>query len=700
MKRLLAACALGSLLFAGVAQARVLVVADVSTDAGCGGGLVADVAQPSRDQVFAMRWLLDRFGADYDVVTPSQVTTQMCRIGVVNRVRKDVSAYAYDSLPGLSRTYDAVIHLAFNGNRASAYTGYRPDSLTLSRTATSRSAPTVPQLMVFNEDCHNGQPNYPDNGTADSTWVEASGLIGAGSGSGNHEGEGSAYVSNNPYLRWFETTYHPHYLKKTGQPPGGMRVLLSGGMNSAFATIEKTGLMTPDPDSVGTANTDTMLVWERLNADIPGAARVVFSLFGTLQAPDSASSAGAALVNTGVVPAWPVLLCAVAHLDSLANGLVLGGRKKPGVGFVLTHGGGRSARNHPGGIFSADTTHLSTSADSIRMAGIPVVIAADPESLAVNAGDIAILKKMGGRFTPFVRTGIDTAAASGNASTTTPRDVWGKHRNRAFYGDSLNHAVAGSDTSLTALLWAARKNLVSLVGENLISRTVVAPDFDHSPKQMRVDQNHGQLDSLMWAIRKARFSTLAVLTLGRDSDPQYRQTTPVGFLVSERRHTIMTTSLKGERVTMLGAATFPVHGSSKFINASVTDTVPPYCDVTCPGPNTAVSYTNRFWSAYFTPVGRDYQFSSYDGFGTDQGVMLDSRDRLYGHKRGSLVVLPMQLLGGGGIDNGYGHGNIATTNPTRTGWLIMKHISNAVKAANYFAGRNIINLQYPEDIEP
>jgi hypothetical protein len=390
----------------------------------------------------------------------------------------------------------------------------------------------------------------------------------------------------------------------------------------------------------------------------------------------------------------------VAHLDSLANGLVLGSKKKPGVGFVLTHGGGRSARNNPGGIFSADTSHMATSADSIMAYNIPVVIAADPESLAVNAGDIAILKRTGGRFTPFVRTGIDTAAVSGNASTTTPRDVWGRYRNRAFFGDSLNHAVAGKDTSITAQLWAARKSLAALVGNERMSQTVVAPDFDYSPKQMRVNQNHGQLDSLMWSILTARFRTLVVLSLGRDGDPQYLQSNPVGFLNRERSHTVMISSLKGEKVSLLAAATFPVHGSSKFIGTAPVDSTPPYCDVGCPGPNSAVAYTNKFWAAYFTPTGRDYQFSSYDGFNTDQGVYLDSRDRLYGQKRGSLVVLPVQLLGGGGIDFGAGHSNTATTFPTRTGWLIMKHVTNVVRAANQFAGRTIVGLQYPEDIEP
>jgi len=694
MKRILAACALGCVLFAGVAQAKVLVVVDQTTDAsGYGPGVYADIESPGRRQLWAMRALLDRFGADYKVLSPTIAKTEFCRTGVVTYNLGTAGAY--------TESFDAVIHLAFNGNATSAYTGYRPDSLTL-----TAKAPTVPQLMVLEENLAVAalDTNFPKNTTTDSTGLTASSPIRSpGGGSGNHEGEGTSFVVGNEALRWFEQTYGYQYMNKSTTITGGYRPLLANGMNSLFATSEQTAYPTQNPDSVGVSNPDTMLVWEKLNSHKAGAARIVFCSFGTVGNVDSASTAGPSTVNVDAGVNWTSLLCAVAHLDSLAGGAVLGSKKRPGIGFVITHGGGRSARNHPGGIFSADTTFLAESADSVRMAGVPVVIAADPESLAVNAGDIAILKRFGGRFTPFVRAGLDTSITWSGASTSLlPRDVWGWNRNRTFYGDSLVHAVAGNDTSLTALLYRARINLGALVGNDRLSATAIAPNFDFSPKQMRVNQNHQQLDSLMWAVRKARFTTLVGLSVGRDMDPQYNTTRPNGWLNSERTHTITTSSLKGDKVRLLMAVQKAVVGSSKFLAPSTADTIPPYCDVSCPAANYAVQFENRFWNGFFPLNGRDYYVTPYDNFNTGSldGVVADFRQNIYGQKRSSVAVIPMQWFGGGGIDRGIGHENLSTTYPGRNGWLVIKHISNVVKAANYFAGRNIINMQYPEDIEP
>jgi hypothetical protein len=279
-------------------------------------------------------------------------------------------------------------------------------------------------------------------------------------------------------------------------------------------------------------------------------------------------------------------------------------------------------------------------------------------------------------------------------------DVWGRFRNRAFYGDSLYHSVTGSDSSITQGLIASRNNLAALVGSERLSPTFIAPEFDYSPKQMRVGQNHNQLDSLMWSVRAGGGSALIVFTKGRDMDPQYNKTNPVGFLDRERVHTITTASKAGQQVKLLGVTASPVYGSAKFINASVTDTVPPYCNPTCPGPNVAVAHESRFWNGFFPTSARDYQFDSYDNFVSDQGIYLDSRDRLYGQSRASVCVLPAQLFGGGQLDYGYGHIPNAQTYPAMQGWLIFKHIANVAKAANRIAGRKIIDIAYPEDIEP
>lgn len=688
MKRAIAAFL--ALALALSAEAKTLIVWDAVADVTYGSG--ASPVKASLAQVDAVRAILDRFGATYQVLPASVVRTTWANGGYIRHNEGTAGSYA--------EYFDAVIHVGYNGGENSRFPAgvCQPDSIL------RNASPVVPQLILLDDQLAGGEARNSafDHSASRPTGIQASaGYQAPGGGSGNHEGEGTTFLATGPE-QWFDAAYSSSLIKRTAATTNGLRVLLGSGMNSVFNTIERTGNMTTNPDSVGRSGADTMKVWVHQNLNGTGVKTIMASAF-SLFVIDSASSAGLGTPTVAGSANWPVLMCAIAALDSAAGGRVLGSSSKSPVGmsFVITDAGKRGPRNRPGGFFSSDSNHVKASVDSLAAYGLRVSVAADPESLAVNAGDIAIWKRSGlVRFIPYVTTGIDSSSASAASTSRLPVDVWGRWRNRAFFGDSLHHSVNGADTSIATGLYAARNNLAALVGSSYMSRAIIAPQWDFSPKQMRVGQNHAQLDSLMWAVSRSGYSTLIAFVQGRDSDPQYLGTNPVGFLSSERTHTITTSSLAGSTVKVVGFTQFPVMGSSKFISPSVADTVPPYCDPICPGPNVAVAIENKFWNGFFPTAGRDYSFSSSDGFGNDQGVYLDSRDRLYAQSRASACVLPANMFGGGGLDYGFGHTNTAQTYPTRVGWLVFKHLSNVASAANKLAGRTIISVVYPEDIQP
>lgn len=687
-------------LLACTAEARVAVVSEVSAAAGYLSG--EEPSLVNRRALRAVTTVLDRYGATYDVIPKSQALTHFCRTGIFYRV---TSGYNYDSTVTLG-TYDAVIHVGFNGSIASSpATPYRPDSLTIN----IRHVPKVPQLFLMDDELPIAVTTVFDNGTSDSTWLAVNGAQTSGGGTGNHEGEGTVYTPDNDF-RWFDTTYGSHMLKKSGQPNGGMRVLLAGGANATFTNLNLTGNMPLFVDSLSTAVTDTMKVWERLNQftnppdSYSGIARLVFATVLSGLSADSASTAGLGNVNTydsqGVN--WPVLMFAMAHLDSLSGGEVFGdsvetsglSRKKViRWGAVITGAGTTSDRRHPGGFFLADSSIVAASCDSLGTLNLPLVVAADPESLIARPWQVAIFNRIKtNKWAPWVRVGLDSAVAgNGNAAADRPVDVWGRYRNRTVYGGSFSAGIVGADSSIAAGLTNARSLLRAQVGAERLSKALIAPDFDWSPYQMRAHQNTRLLDSLLWLSSRWN-GPLIVNVQDRDRDPAYLRTNPRGWRIDEGYHS---TAISG-RVAVLGANGFTVRGSRvaehtdglSFVKVT-EDSTAPYLSAD-PGPNASVVQESKFWNGLFGP-SRDYLFESYDNIGsTDEGVYINTKDRLYGSpSKASVIVLPAQSLGGQDING-----------PNRWGFFVLKHLVHATRAINAKAGRTLIAPAYPEDIDP
>lgn len=689
MKRLalLTLALLGAL--APIAQAKILIVEERTTIYSSNSFTPGQVNKRVGQAVQAVLSRYGRkLGTDYVYVSGAAVTTEMARTGILY---KRLSGSTFDASSPLD-TFSAVVHVGFNGSGTTAFSWYRPDSLTL-----TAAAPTVPQLFLIDGPGAADNADFSvTNSTTDSTWIDKFAAAGGGSVGGFHEGEGSMWSSMGDG-RCFGTNFGINIVLKTGEPTGGMRVLLNYNANAVFTNLELTGNMPTFPDSVGTALDDTCVVYEKLNKHKSGAARITIASVGEYFYADSAQIAAGAGVNSaydfqGIN--WVALNVALAHLDSLTSGDVLGPNQQS-FGVVLTGAGTRSDRRHPGGIFAADTTILGYSCDSLRACGARVVFATDPESLAVNAGDIAILKRAAGRFAPWVRVGLDsTVAGLGNASTSRPVDVFGRYRNRAIFGDSLRHAVPGADTSVTALWWAARTNLAALVGESSLSNSLIAPDGDWTPFQIRRNQNAGLIDSLFWMANRVGAPVLVFDSYGQDMLPTYL-TNPKGWPLTQGAYAIGAASARGVRIKALAYSGFTPRGSrvgSRTDGLSfmgyMADTLPPLCNPGgCPSPSPTAAAQNHFWNAFYGP-SRDLAFDPYDD-NSAETALYDNYPFLYKRQRASILMLPVQSLGGQSV-----------TAPNRWGFFTIRHIVDAAKLINAAAGRTVISNEFVENVNP
>lgn len=733
MRRLLAAALAAQVLVAPVVQAKVIVTWDDTF------GYTLEVNQSSADFVYqfrtqqlnAVRAILDRTGADYMVVPPSALTTWMLKKGVVYRrvPAQAAASFGYDSLQ-VVYTADAVIDLCFNGTDGTAIAAApRPDSLTLTRTNRSAGLPLVPHLFVIEDHRAFTDGSMMDDAASCSTGVVPFGMIQSVGGLALDEGQITDFSTEGPW-RWFEMARCPRYILDNPQPAGGVHVLIGGTQNAVGETMRFNGAMSRNPDSCNSTingTSDTMVVWERLNShfyyganNTQPARPIVFCRFSSntgSQATTNFDSLGFTTYGAGD---YVSLYLAMCHLDSLSGGKVFG-PKKAGIGFVVTNAGNRSSRQNPGGICGDDTTYRNQAADSCRARGLPILLAVDAESTLAN-GDIAALRRFGNiRVTPAPRRGLDTTVVSTATEGTlsSPVDFNGRYRNRAFYGDSAYHYVIGSDFSVYNYLTAARRQLATLGLP--MSSTVVPPDFDCSPYQVRRGQNVQYRDSLFFAYTQAGYNTVVTLNKGRDWDPSYIAGPIVGWQNAEGRFAQQI--LPGAYFKMMCAAQWPVSGSTKFMmgenRPSGADTTAPYTDaVQGPRPSIPVQFENRFWLGFWSPGAtagfpvragaidathfRDYIFTPYDYLATawGAGVMYDPADRLWGTNRGSICAVPMQWFGGPVHDQAYAITSTVGAFPTLPGWVVFKHISNVVDAGNKFAGRVVTKLGFPEDIDP
>lgn len=642
MKRLLLLCAL---LWASPAYCgKVLVV----MERGTSGGQAGTQSAWEDSQLQQITHLLDLWHASYSVTTTRAAATEWVRTGTM--VWNNSTA----------EQFDAVIVSSFNARapNATGWTRVRTDSLTL-----TVKLPTVPTLFLL-DGCANSATAFVD---ASTCTLGVSAQFISGGGGGTHEGERSVYQIGWPES-WHEPIYGIGLLRNDTPPNGGIRTLLSYGANPVSMRYELSGTLASNMDSCGRSATgDSMMAFLRLNAHKAGASPEIFVCATGGATPDSA---GNDTHMNGYN--YQAVMCGLALLDSLTGRKLLVG---PPVrkALVAIGGGTTSGERHPGGLWTPDSVAFKASGDSCgtkRVAGhrLRFTVAAAPESL--TAQEVKWWARFGEvRYTPWVRLGIDSAAAGNTvASTTLPVDPWGRWRKRAFGGDGT-----AADTSVTALLKAARANLAAAVGAANLSRLAVPVDDDWTPLAVR--PSAGALPDSEWiAMHDAGFTSVLV----NHQQRKLSATNPQGWYPAEGTH---------DGVRALWHSGWQTTGSAHFAGAQ--DSVFPVASA--PPANVAVYEDSRFWNGALSHYHRDL------GFTSDQVVwpsvsngIRPLHDILWGIAPLDCFVIPMQ---------GFGGSATATSAATRPSYWNLKHMVDGINVINRFAGRTLIDLTWPEDIQ-
>jgi hypothetical protein len=605
-------------------------------------------------QLRAVTGILKAKGADYVVVPPTLMKTLYARTSTVPMPNGDLI------------TASATIHLMFNGLATTQYANYRPDSLTL-----AAGAPTTPQLLLLSASGRDESTTLFGDAAADTLGVKSgsAGFPLGGTAPACHEGECTQYMLGRPGA-WLLNLYQYSAIRNTTSPAGGLRVLLGIGQNAVYRHEHENGWRAPAwPDSFArNATGDTMSVWVLPMAHVAGAEPIVCAI--TTAAALLDSSEALYLQEHGVD--WVALGVAMQTLDSLSGGAVFGDGPPVKVGFVALGGGTQSDRRHPGGLFHPDSATFKASVDSLD---VPLTVAADPESL--TAQEVAWWKRHNQvRFTPWVRTGLDTTAAGlGNASVALPVDVWGRWRLRAVLGDG---SCTGADTSFACLYRAVRAQLQAKVGAGYLSALAVAPDDDWTPKNVSRSSN-AKVDSILRRIKALGYK--ALLIDGQRLDNTLLEH-PIGYGNQQRGGS-------GIHPALLAHSGYSIVGSSKFYGFT-TDSAGNICSPgPCPRQNVAVYETSRWWHGLFPDGACDPEFMNPNIFtGNDIGVWINISDRLYGPRPARVLVVSMQGLGGD------------PTAPTRPAWWAIKSFVNAARAINASGRKPLIDIGWAEDATP
>lgn len=667
-----------SALLASSVQAKTLVVvneAKIGSVVGYNEG--ERVSKETRRAIICN--ILDAFGASYKVMPEAAMRTEWARTGVVTWNFGTTAAY--------TESFDAVIHATFarKNTGSPSFTSYRPDSLTL-----ASKLPVVPQLMLYSSDAANNMGINPESGmnaTTCSTGVAANGLVGAGLGTGSHDEEGSYYSpTSGRYFSGTTNAGHAHLSYAAANAAKGLSNLLAQG--TAQAWKYSTDLNTPTAWDVPlgmspAATADTALVWVVRNIHNSSAKPIIYAALspGIGDGSESATS-------TSEIVDMPILLTAMAALDSASGGLVFDNQSRIPLKVGITVDGlcSRSTGNNSGGIAPGDTASLYATIDSIAAHRIPMVFGVNVDSMCCYLRDIQYPRANAPtiRFTPQSRAGLDTAVAFAPTGGITHRfravDTFGRYRNQArAYGPA---GGATADTSLYAKLVYARALGDSVWGAGRSSRFAMPTDDDWSPYNLRVSQADKArgvvVDSILYAYAKAGFLGLRI----NGAWTRYRQgaspTNPRGWIFKQGRYATADPGTKINLLAHQGGSTF---GNIMF-ESQTDSTAPPASD---PGPSLGFNQASHFWNGLF---GHRPIINS-DGTVYCGGTDAEGSTREVQALR--IMKLSAQELAGPAAATDYKH-------LPRPGWWSIRMVTEPIAIINQVAGRSLFQVDYPENI--
>jgi len=466
---------------------------------------------------------------------------------------------------------------------------------------------------------------------------------------------------------------------------------------------------TANADSIMGSDGDTTVVWERPFTDInstnddgetvPCKPIVFANIMGASPCTDSLNAdyitAGAGVgFDRQCEFDGSVLMFALARFDSLTGGQVF---KKPIKAAVVIKGGfERIGRRFAGGSNDDDSTVVKASIDSLKALGVPLTVTVNVDSIASYPNEIAWWNTLGqARFAPVATTGLSKYVAADTAnvpnaawSESRPVDIFGRFRTRSFY--------VPNDSSVYGGLKAAQ-DIAKTYGFNNLSKTVIAPLDDWSPRNMRWATQ--AYDSLLYAFRKAGYSAVLADVQRPEGSifriPAANRDRVQGWFGKQEWYR---NKIDGERFAVVGHTGYNITGGSmNFMQKPDGDSasVPgfSYGSTLISTPTASNLALSRFWGGLLHDRWDDYDWSGQNDATSGMGGYLDIRyssaDTFHGYRRASVLLVHVSDLGG--VPNGP---------PARPGWWAIKSIKRSFQAINAVAGRTVAVLGYPEDLEP
>lgn len=686
MIRRLIAVALAFGLFAQAAEARTLII--IPRDDAINVAIDADngytMARAMSRNISMFTRLITQTGGEVQYVYADAITTDWARNGYVWRGSTKPLAYTPYSGPGYLDQYDAVIHFGAVQNTGTARC--RPDSM-------SR---------------YNKYPKVPFAWVGHSSGITANGSFNVNTDIGPSPNDTCGAASGGPI-------YAYNGIRVPGKNQSWTTMAYTRAMSVATAPNART-VIAPvllarasnylDTELTGTnctwcSNTrpdgtrDSAYVIKKLWTDIADAKPFIVGIISQYNTGDSAT--GLYVPTEGEMS---IALSVLAVLDSASGGRVFG--DKPVImAPVMDKGLHRGQRRGPNGIFAADTAGHYAIVDSLKANGIPLTVAFDTDldTLAAYSRDlIKYAQAPSIHFTPQVWTGVmDTTKASGSTSLMRQRDVFGRWRNRAAYGDSLRHTVTGSDTTLAAGLYAMRVRGDSIltaygVSGSRISRIAMAPDDDWSPLLLRRSACMCPCpDSVLYAVKQAGFAGIVVDVQDPEANANrggaYANTNPRGWFAKEMNYRSKLLS----DFKLLGHAGYPwMGGRAQY--STFSDSTAPFDSLVV-----GIQYMElaRAWYAAFNEQDRSFDVWPYDNVSLVNvwpywvNNHFHVTDFLVGMK-GKAHIIRFSASDFSG----------APAAPAANGYHVLKSIQQACLAINGLAGRTIVRLGYPDEINP
>lgn len=692
MRRVIAAALAALSLTAAPALARVAVVVHQAPNETT--NLTTNRADHQTAKQRALLYVtsfLDAYKASYDVIPARRAQTSIVKGGIITGFNGDSA-------------YSGVIWVGGTNTGTNPIAGCFPCSLTISSNA-GAMLPTVPQLFV--------PVSLAEAGFSNATSCST----GSGGDAQDPGGQGPEYSIQRVWMPGYEgykfgwvvgtqTAHTQNDKAGSGAIKGGLRTLL-GGSSSNMTTLVggyaikganvrpgwRDSVYAPqdEADDIGTGltmqgPTKGYYLIERLNrfgtATTYAAneyAPTMYAHWISTATPTTGGDGGNDVrIDGNPYPIW----LGIAHMDSVANGWILGRGAEPrSVAIQVSHGLMRGAWNLSGGV-RPDEPNMAAAVDSLASLGVPFAVGIPvlADSVATYASSLATWQRA--RLAKFAvqssggLSGSDEAGVKG-ATIVKPVDLFGRYRSRIFYGD------LAADTTLYEMLVAARGRLDSLVTASKRDNMLIAGGDDWSPYNWPASS--GARDSFACAASRAGFTGVA----SNADDDSLDAVTPSNPYGGDARQRAVPVG-NGDRFIF---ATFPgvdPHGAAYGHGGRAPDS----------GDSSWVqAYAHRSMRGLFLPSWfKDVKGPAWvkntlalaSPWYMEPGTNGTVSPRACTDTGTNLVRISAASLGYGG--NG--------PSADMPGFYTVKYFVNMCKTLNFAAGRTLVRFVYPGELTP